>query len=75
MGHRPKFYNIKGVSFKKKKKKLSSVLWDKQGFFKLDTHTKLIIKQKIQKLVFNKIKDFYLLKNKYESALQHEKRF
>ena len=40
MGHRPKFYNVKGVSFKKKrKKKLSSVLWDRQGFFKLDTHT------------------------------------
>ena len=41
MGHRPKFYNVKGVSFKKKrKKKLSSVLWDRQGFFKLDTPTK-----------------------------------
>ena len=37
MGHRPKFYNLKGVSSKKKKKerkkKISSVLWDKQGFF------------------------------------------
>ena len=79
MGHRPKFYNVKGVSFKKKrKKKLSSVLWDRQGFFKLDTHThthKLIIKEKIQRLVYNKIKNFYLLKNRYESALKHEKRF
>ena len=24
---------------------------------------------------YDKIKNFYLLKNKYESALQHEKRF
>ena len=38
------------------------------------TH-KLIIKEKIQRLVYNKIKNFYLLKNKYESALKHEKRF
>ena len=81
MGHRPKFYNVKGVSFKKKKGRRNYLQYfgigkDFSNWTHTHTHThKLIIKEKIQRLVYNKIKNFYLLKNKYESALKHEKRF